>query len=455
MHPYRSAHCGDLTIDSAGKSFRLCGWLHRKRDHGGLLFVDLRDSSGIMQTVVETGSALFSELESISVESTLHMEGKLVKRSDDTINPNIPTGYVELRIESFQLLGSADPLPFPVNQDAGYPEDIRLRFRYLDLRREEIHRNIILRSKIISSIRRRMDEQGFLELQTPILTATSPEGARDFLVPSRLHPGKFYALPQAPQQFKQLFMMSGFERYYQIAPCFRDEDARADRSPGEFYQLDLEMAFVTQDDVFNALEPVMAGIFEEFRPESEVTKVPFPRIPYHEAMLRYGSDKPDLRNPLVIDEVTDCFRDSTFRIFAAAINGGAVVRAIRVPQIADQPRSFFDRANAWARSLGQKGLGYMVFRGAQEGATSAPTADGPIAKNLGADRITDLAQKIEAQPGDAVFFVCGREKEATEFAGHARTWIAEQLELIARNVFRFCWITDYPMYEKDQETGEN
>ncbi|MGH6619001.1 MAG: aspartate--tRNA ligase, partial [Alphaproteobacteria bacterium] len=358
MHQYRTHTCGELRVEHAGAPVRLSGWVHRTRDHGNLMFVDLRDHYGVTQCVVDISSPVFAQIENVGNESVITVTGKVSRRTADTVNPNIPTGAVELRLEAVAVQSVAAPLPMPVNQDAGYPEDIRLRYRFLDLRREELHRNIMLRAQVIASIRRRMIEAGFTEFQTPILTSSSPEGARDFLVPSRLHPGKFYALPQAPQQFKQLLMIAGFDRYFQIAPCFRDEDARADRSPGEFYQLDFEMSFVTQEDVFNALEPVIAGVFEEFANGRSVTKPPFPRIPHDEAMLKYGSDKPDLRNPLVITDVTEAFRSSNFGIFARAVEGGSVVRAIPAPGAAKQPRSFFDKLNEWAREQGAAGLGY-------------------------------------------------------------------------------------------------
>jgi aspartyl-tRNA synthetase len=425
---------------------RLSGWVHRKRDHGNLLFVDLRDHYGITQCVIDVSSPLFAKVEPVRNESVITVTGTLVARSPETVNPNLPTGEVELRIEEFALNSEADQVPLQVNADADSGEEIRLTYRYLDLRREKIHRNIMLRSKVISSIRRRMTESGFAEFQTPILTASSPEGARDFLVPARLHPGKFYALPQAPQQFKQLLMIAGFDRYFQIAPCFRDEDSRADRSPGEFYQLDVEMSFVTQDDVFAAIEPVMAGVFEEFAQGRSVTKPPFPRIGFEESMLKYGSDKPDLRNPLIISDVTEAFRDSGFGLFARAVAGGAIVRAVPAPGAASRPRSFFDKLNDWAREQGAGGLGYISFADGE--------AKGPIAKNLQPERVAAIREAAKAGEGDAVFFVCDKPAAAAKFAGTVRTRICAELDLLEKNSFRFCWIVDFPMYERDETTGK-
>jgi len=446
MHTYRTHLCGALRADNEGQSARLSGWIDRKRDHGNLLFIDLRDNDGITQLVVDTGNPLFEEIERLPVESVITATGKILRRSAETINTTLPTGEIELGIEAVDVQSVADPLPMPVNQDAGYPEDIRLKYRFLDLRREQMHRNILLRSRIISSIRQRMVDSGFTEFQTPILTAASPEGARDFLVPSRLHPGKFYALPQAPQQFKQLLMIAGFDRYFQIAPCFRDEDARADRSPGEFYQLDVEMSFVTQDDVFDALEPVLGGVFEEFADGRTVTPTPFPRIPFDESMLKYGSDKPDLRNPLLITDVSEAFRGSTFRVFAQAVEKGSVVRAVPAPGAAAKPRSWFDNMNSWARKEGAPGLGYIIF---EEGG-----GRGPIANNLDADRILALREATGLGDGDAVFFAAGAPDDAADLAGKARTRVGEDLDLIEKGAFRFCWVVDYPMYEKDKETGK-
>jgi len=446
MHRYRTHTCGALRPEHAGQAVRLSGWIHRKRDHGNLLFVDLRDHYGITQCVVDSSSPLFASIEGARVETVICVTGRAVRRSAETVNPGLPTGEVELRIDEFELLGPAETLPLQVNGEEDYGEEVRLRYRFLDLRRERVHRNIMLRSAVISSIRRRMIDQGFFEFQTPILTSSSPEGARDFLVPSRLHPGHFYALPQAPQQFKQLIMVAGFDRYFQIAPCFRDEDARADRSPGEFYQLDVEMSFVTQEDVFAALEPVLHGVFEEFADGRPVTPPPFPRIPFDESVLKYGNDKPDLRNPLVIVEATDVWRGTDFKIFAGAIEKGSVVRAIRAPGAASRPRSFFDKLNEWARAEGAGGLGYIVFEGGE--------AKGPIARFLDASRMAQLGQATGAGDGDAVFFVCGEEAKAARFAGLARTRLGDELALIDEARFDFCWIVDYPMYERDEKTGK-
>lgn len=443
MHAYRTHSCGALRLSDAGNTAKLSGWVHRQRDHGNLLFIDLRDHEGITQCVVDSSSPLFAKLEALSNESVISVTGEVLKRTDETVNRTVPTGEVEIGVTEFQLLSAAEALPMPVNQDAGYPEDIRLKYRFLDLRREDMHANIVLRSKIITSIRQRMVNQGFTEFQTPILTASSPEGARDFLVPSRLHPGKFYALPQAPQQFKQLIMIAGFDRYFQIAPCFRDEDARADRSPGEFYQLDLEMSFVTQDDVFAALEPVLHGVFEEFAWDRQVSAAPFPRIPYREAMLKYGSDKPDLRNPIEICDVTDAFRGSDFKVFANLIEKGLVVRAIPAPGASANPRSFFDKLNSWAQSEGQAGLGYINFK--EDGPA------GPIAKNLDEARIGAIMAHTGTQSGDAVFFVCGKPDDAASFAGTVRTKLGNDLGLIDENKFEFCWIVDFPMFEFDEK----
>jgi aspartyl-tRNA synthetase len=446
MHPYRTHTCGQLRSDDAGQTVRLSGWIHRKRDHGNLLFIDLRDHYGVTQCVADSSSELFRRLEALRPESVITVTGEVVRRSSDTVNPKLPTGEVELRVRELQVQSEADLLPLQVASEEDAGEEIRLRYRFLDLRREKVHANILLRANVIASIRRRMVEAGFTEFQTPILTSSSPEGARDFLVPSRLHPGKFYALPQAPQQFKQLLMIAGFDRYFQIAPCFRDEDSRADRSPGEFYQLDFEMSFVTQDDVFAAIEPVLYGVFEEFARGRSVTRPPFPRIPFETAMLRYGSDKPDLRNPLVIVDVTDAFRGSGFGLFARAVEKGAVVRAIRAPDTADRPRSFFDKMIEWAREQGAGGLGYIQF--ALDG------AKGPIAKNLEADRVEQIQAMTAAEEGDSVFFVADQPKAAAKLAGLTRTRLGEDLGLIERTAFRFCWIVDFPMYELDEATGK-
>jgi aspartyl-tRNA synthetase len=448
MHPYRSHTCGQLRQANVGEEVKLSGWVHRKRDHGNLLFIDLRDHYGMTQCVIDISSDLFAIAEKVRPESVITVTGRVVARSDDTINSNLDTGEVEVYLDVITVESPAEVLPIQVAGDAEFPEELRLRYRFLDLRREQLHKNMMLRSNVIASARRRMIEQDFVEYQTPILTASSPEGARDYLVPSRQHPGKFYALPQAPQQFKQLLMVSGFDKYFQIAPCFRDEDARADRSPGEFYQLDMEMSFCTQDDVFNALEPVLEGIFNEFGGDKEVTKAPFPRIPYAESMLKYGSDKPDLRNPLIISDVTEAFRGSNFGLFAGLIEKkNAVVRAIPATGAADKPRSFYDKLNDWAREEGAGGLGYIVFN--DDGTTK-----GPIAKNLDEDRIAQIKEASGVKPGDAVFFACGAPGDVAKFAGAARERICDVLEIRESGRFDFCWIVDYPMYELNEETGK-
>jgi aspartyl-tRNA synthetase len=452
MHAYRTHTCGQLRPEQAGETVRLSGWVHRKRDHGNLLFLDLRDHYGLTQCVVDTDSPHFAAAEAVRVESVVTITGTVVKRSAETANDKLPTGGIEVRIDDFVLQSAAQVIPLQVSSDEDAGEDVRLRHRFLDLRRQKMQRNIVLRSEVISSIRRRMISQGFREFQTPILTASSPEGARDFLVPARQHPGKFYALPQAPQQFKQLLMVAGFDRYFQIAPCFRDEDGRADRSPGEFYQLDFEMSYVTQEDVFQTIEPVLRGVFEEFSDftgkKRAVTAGPFPRIPYAESMLKYGNDKPDLRNPLVITDVTAVFarEDVTFRAFKGVIEKGGVVRAIRAPKVADRPRSFFDKLNGWAQEQGAPGLGYVVFE--------AGAGKGPIAKFLEAGAQAALREATGAEDGDAVFFVADLEAAAAKLAGFARTKIGQELELIDPDRYEFCWIVDFPMYELNEETGQ-
>jgi aspartyl-tRNA synthetase len=446
MHAYRTHTCGALRLSDAGQSARLSGWVHRKRDHGQLLFIDLRDHYGITQCVIDVSSALFAAADALRLESVITVTGKIVARTDDTVNPNLPTGEVELAIAELDVQSTAEPLPLQVNSDSDYPEEIRLAYRFLDLRRERVQANIMLRSKVIASIRRRMIEQGFTEFQTPILTADSPEGARPYYVPSRLHPGQFYALPQAPQQFKQLLMVAGFDRYFQIAPCFRDEASRADRAPGEFYQLDLEMSFVTQDDVFAAVEPVLHGVFVEFAAGRAVSPAPFRRIPYAEALLRYASDKPDLRNPIVIHDATENFRGSGFRIFAGMIDNDPNVRVRAIPAPGGGNRAFCDRMNAWAQGEGQPGLGYIFFRDG-EGA-------GPVARNLGPERTEALRQGLGLGDGDAVFFVAGVPGVFLPFAGAARLRIGQELGLTAKDCFEFCWVTDFPMYERNEETGK-
>ncbi|HEX8572173.1 MAG TPA: aspartate--tRNA ligase [Allosphingosinicella sp.] len=445
MHAYRTHHCGELRASHVGERVKLSGWIHRKRDHGGVLFVDLRDHYGLTQIVAKANSEPLRLLEHLRAESVVTIVGEVVSRGAEASNPNLPTGEIEVSAEEVVVQSAAEELPLPVAGEADYPEDIRLRYRYLDLRRERIHRNIVLRSQVISSIRRRMVESGFTEFQTPILTASSPEGARDYLVPSRVHPGKFYALPQAPQMFKQLIMVAGFDRYFQIAPCFRDEDARADRSPGEFYQLDFEMSYVTQEDVFQALEPILAGVFEEFADGKKVTAAgEFPRIPYKEAMLKYGSDKPDLRNPILISDVSSHFQGSGFGLFARIVEGGGIVRAIPAPGTAGHSRKFFDEMNDWARSEGHAGLGYVTQKGGELG--------GPIAKNHGEEGMRKLIAELGLGPDDGLFFAAGKEAQAAKLAGAARTRVAEQLGLIAEDEFRFCWIVDFPMYEYDEES---
>ncbi|HEY3097291.1 MAG TPA: aspartate--tRNA ligase [Methylomirabilota bacterium] len=446
MPAYRTHTCGELRAGDVGRTVRLSGWVHRKRDHGGLLFIDLRDHYGLTQCVFHAGSPALAAAEALRLESVVTVTGAVVAREASAVNPKLPTGEVEVAVRELSVQSAAEPLPLPVNSDADFPEETRLRYRFLDLRRETLHRNVLLRSRVIASIRRRMIAAGFTEFSTPILTASSPEGARDYLVPSRVHPGQFYALPQAPQQFKQLLMVAGFDRYFQIAPCFRDEDGRADRSPGEFYQLDFEMSFVTQEDVWAAIEPIMHGVFAEFRPEATITPPPFPRIPYSEALARYGSDKPDLRNSLVIEDATEVFRGSGFAVFAGAIEKGATVRALRVPGAAAQPRSFFDKLNQWARDEGAPGLGYVIL--AEGGAR------GPIAKFLDEPRLAALRRLTGAADGDAVFFVCDKPAAAARLAGKARTRLGEELDLLEKNAFRFCWVTDFPMYERDEETGK-
>ena len=444
MHIYRSHTCAQLRKSDVGSTVRLSGWIHRKRDHGNLLFVDLRDHYGLTQIVTDVDSEAFKVLEKARAESVVTITGDVVARAAETANANLPTGEIEVRAREVSVQSAAQELPLPVFGDAEYPEDIRLRYRFLDLRRERLHNNIVLRSKVISSVRQRMIGQGFTEFQTPILTASSPEGARDYLVPSRVHPGKFYALPQAPQMFKQLLMVAGFDRYFQIAPCFRDEDARADRSPGEFYQLDFEMSFVTQDDVFNAIEPVLHGLFEEFANGRRVSAAPFPRIPYKDAMLKYGSDKPDLRNPIIITDVTNSFTKSGFGLFERIVEGGGVVRAIPAPKTADKSRKFFDDMNDWARGEGHAGLGYVTRKGGEFG--------GPIAKNHGEEGMAAIYEALGLGPDDGLFFAAGKEAQAAKLAGAARTRVAEQLGLIDPNCFEFCWIVDFPMYEYDEES---
>jgi len=445
-HPFRSHNCGELRIEQTGNKVRLSGWIHRKRDHGNLLFIDLRDHYGITQLVIENTGKIFEALEKVRPESVITASGSLEKRSLETVNKDIPTGEVELRIEDLNIESPSQELPLQVFGDGDFPEDIRLKYRFIDLRREEVHKNIILRSKVITSIRQRMIDQGFLEIQTPILTATSPEGARDYLVPSRVHPGKFYALPQAPQIFKQMLMVSGFDKYFQIAPCFRDEDARADRSPGEFYQLDIEMSFVTQEDVFNAVEPVLQGVFEEFSGSRVVSESQFPRIPYKDSIKFYGSDKPDLRNPIKMSSATHVFAGSGFKVFAGMIERDPKVEVWAIPAPGGGSRAFCDRMNSWAQEQGQPGLGYIFFRDG-EGA-------GPLAKNIGIERTDLIRNELSLGDGDAIFFVAGLPKTFTSFAAQARMKIGEDLDLVSKNQFKFCWIVDYPMYEMNEDNGK-
>ncbi|OQW45701.1 MAG: aspartate--tRNA ligase [Proteobacteria bacterium SG_bin6] len=447
MHSYRTHNCAQLRAADVGQTVRLSGWVHKKRDHGDLVFVDLRDHYGITQIVTEVDGPAFAVIEGLRSESVVTITGEVVARAAEAVNPNLATGAIEVRAREAVVQSAAQDLPMPVAGESEYPEDIRLRYRFLDLRREKVHANIMLRAQVIASLRQRMIGQGFTEFQTPILTASSPEGARDYLVPSRVHPGKFYALPQAPQMFKQLLMVAGFDRYFQIAPCFRDEDARADRSPGEFYQLDFEMSFVTQDDVFAAIEPVLHGVFEEFADWQgkgrTVSPLPFKRIPYRESMLKYGNDKPDLRNPLVITDVSALFEGSGFGRFAAIVAAGDVVRAIPVPNTADKSRKFFDDMNAWAQSEGFPGLGYATRKGGVFG--------GPIANNHGEAGMAAIAQALGLGPDDGVFFAAGKEAQAAKLAGLARTRVGQQLGLIDEKRFEFCWIVDFPMFEYDED----
>ncbi len=461
MHRYRSHTCGALREAHIGQTVRLSGWVHRVRDHGGVLFIDLRDHYGLTQVVADPDSPAFRTAETLRSEWVVRIDGKVRHRPAGTENPDLPTGMIEVFISEIEVLGPAGELPMPVFGEQDYPEETRLRYRFLDLRRERIHANIMKRGAIIDSIRRRMKDGGFFEFQTPILTASSPEGARDYLVPSRIHPGKFYALPQAPQQFKQLIMVSGFDRYFQIAPCFRDEDARADRSPGEFYQLDIEMSFVTQEDVFAVVEPVLRGVFEEFADGKPVTPK-FPLIPYAQALREYGTDKPDLRNPIKMQNVTEAFKGSGFKIFAGMIEKDPLVEVWAIPAPKGGNRAFCDRMNSWAQGEGQPGLGYIFWRASgatgetfsplgSNGPQPIPEAVGPIANNLGAERTQKISSQLGLGIGDAVFFIAGRPKDFVKFAGPARTKVGEELGLIAKDRFEFCWIVDFPMYEWSEE----
>ena len=453
MNKYRTHNCNQLRLEDAGSKVSLAGWINRKRDHGNVLFVDLRDHYGVTQCVIEkTNTKLLNLVDSLRVETVIKIDGTVVKREPDTINKSLNTGAIEIAVDNVEVLSEAKELPMPVFGENDYPEEIRLKYRFLDIRREELHKNIVLRSSIISHIRKLMSDAGFLEMQTPILTASSPEGARDYLVPSRIHPGKFYALPQAPQQFKQLIMAGGFDKYFQIAPCFRDEDARADRSPGEFYQLDMEMAFVEQDDVFNAIEPILHSVFTTFS-DFNVTETPFPRITYADAISRYGTDKPDLRNPINISNLTKEFNDDKveFSAFKKIIEEGGEVIGIPAPDSSQKPRSFFDNLNNWARKeMNAAGLGYIVF----DKSSSGVEGKGPIAKFIPSEIQEMILNKAGLKAGDSIFFACAKGKEVYDIAAAARDKIAIDLDLIEKGVFKFCWIVDFPMYEKDKETGK-
>ena len=443
MSYFRSHNCGELSLKDIDKKVFVSGWINKKRDHGGVLFIDLRDHFGMTQCIVNSDNAMFSILETLKLESVVKITGKVVKRSLDTINKNLPTGEVEILSEKIEILNESEQIPFQVAIDDDSPEELRLKYRYIDLRREKNKRNIILRSKIINSLRSKMISRGFLEIQTPILTSSSPEGARDFLVPSRLHNGKFYALPQAPQIFKQLLMVSTFDKYFQIAPCFRDEDARADRSPGEFYQLDFEMSFAEQEDIFNEIEPVLFEVFKE-NSDFEVSTPPFKRIKYLDSMEKYGTDKPDLRNPLIVVDVTKYFKNSGFKIFESNIDKGYVVKAIKAPDSSSKPRAWFDKLNQWARDEGQKGLGYVILEDNDY--------KGPISNNMNKENLEALKKEIDLKNGETVFFICDEKYSATKFSALVRTKICNELQILEKNTFKFCWIVDYPMYEMDPIT---
>ena len=450
MNKYRTHKCNELRKEDVDKKISLSGWINKKRDHGNLLFIDLRDNYGITQCIIDKDNKYFSDLEKIQLETVIKVEGKVVNRSKETINSEIDTGEIEIVIEKYEVLGTCKELPMPIFSDQEYAEEIRLKYRFLDLRRKKIHENIILRSKVISYIRNEMTKLGFLEFQTPILTSSSPEGARDFLVPSRLNPGKFYALPQAPQQFKQLIMVSGFDRYFQIAPCFRDEDARADRSPGEFYQLDLEMSFVEQEDVFNVVEKLMVNTFKNFSTKKLMFDK-FPKISYKEAMLKYGTDKPDLRNPLIVNDITEIFtrEDVSFEIFKKLVKSGSKVRCIITKNTKDKPRSFFDNIDKWAKEEGASGLAYFTFEKDKD-----ISAKGPIGKFFSQDALVEIMKKTNCEIGDSIFMACGKQDELEKITALARDKIAKDLDLIDENVFAFCWIVDYPMFEKDESTNK-
>ncbi len=450
MNKYRTHKCNELKKEHVDKKISLAGWINKKRDHGNLLFIDLRDNYGITQCIIDKDNKYFSDLEKMQLETVIKVEGKVVNRSKETINSEIDTGEIEVVIEKYEILGTCKELPMPVFSDQEYAEEIRLKYRFLDLRRKKIHENIILRSKVISYIRNEMTKLGFLEFQTPILTSSSPEGARDFLVPSRLNPGKFYALPQAPQQFKQLIMVSGFDRYFQIAPCFRDEDARADRSPGEFYQLDLEMSFVEQEDVFDVVEKLMVNTFKNFSTKKLLFDK-FPKISYKEAMLKYGTDKPDLRNPLIVNDITEIFmrEDVSFEIFKKLVKSGSKVRCIITKNTKDKPRSFFDNIDKWAKGEGASGLAYFTFEKDKD-----ISAKGPIGKFFSKDALAEIMKKTNCVIGDSIFMACGKQDELEKITALARDKIAKDLDLIDENVFAFCWIVDYPMFEKDESTNK-
>jgi len=450
MNKYRTHNCNELQISDVNKKILLSGWVNKKRDHGNLLFVDLRDNYGVTQCIINKDNEYFNQLEKIQLETVIKVEGKVVNRSVETINRDIQTGEIEVAIEAFEILGTCKELPLPVFSDQEYAEEIRLKYRFLDLRRKKIHDNIILRSKVVSYIRKEMTNLGFLEFQTPILTSSSPEGARDFLVPSRLNPGKFYALPQAPQQFKQLIMVSGFDKYFQIAPCFRDEDARADRSPGEFYQLDLEMSFVEQDDIFNVVETLLVNTFKKFS-NKKLMYDKFPKISYADAMLKYGTDKPDLRNPLVIQDITDIFKrsDVSFEIFNKLIKSGSIVRCISTKNTKDKPRSFFDNIDKWAKEQGGSGLAYFTFEKEDD-----LFAKGPIGKFFSKEALVEIMKKTNSEVGDSIFMACGKKEDLEKITSQARDKIARDLNLIDKNIFAFCWIVDYPMFERDETTNK-
>ena len=442
MHQYRTHNCNDLQAEDINQEVRLSGWVHRKRDHGGLLFIDLRDHFGLTQLVFDPDSSAFQEAEKVRNESVITINGKVVQRSDDTINKALPTGKIEVYVDTLEVIGSSDDIPLPVFGEPDYPEEIRLKYRFLDLRRETLHKNIILRSEIINFIRSKMIENDFLEIQTPIMTASSPEGARDYLVPSRVHQGKFYALPQAPQQFKQLLMTSGFDKYFQIAPCFRDEDARADRSPGEFYQLDIEMSFVNQEDIFESVEPLLRDVFEKFSENMAVNKK-FPRISYAESIQKYGTDKPDLRVEIELDDITEVFVDSGFKIFADQISKNEKIKVWAIPSKTGGSRAFCDKMNKWAIEEGQPGLGYIFFKDGK--------GSGPIAKNIGDEKTELIKNKFSLDDGDSIFFVCGIPNNFLDFISRARVKIGNELELIKKDSFEFCWIVDFPMFEYNEE----